>query len=163
MLESCLPVGCFMSDIFSRLKRSWVMSCVGRKNTRPEMIVRKFLHSHGYRFRLHVKNIPGTPDLVLPRFKTAIFVNGCFWHHHLRCKMSALPKSNRLFWDKKIEKNIARDKKTRRLLRQQGWSVITIWECGLKNRTAQTECLAKVLRTLESQHSCKQKDVFGPQ
>jgi DNA mismatch endonuclease (patch repair protein) len=139
-----------MSDIFSQSKRSWVMSRIGQKDTRPEILARRFLHSHGYRFRLQAKNLPGTPDLVLPRLKTVIFVNGCFWHRHSHCSRAALPQSNRAFWEKKISRNAERDKATRRLLRRQGWSVITIWECQLKNLASQTECLNRVLMRLEA-------------
>src|SRR6266536_1102151 len=100
-----------MSDIFSPSKRSWVMSRIGQKNTRPEVVARTFLDSHGYRFRLHVKNLPGTPDLALAGLKIAIFVNGCFWHHHERCSRGTLPQSNRPFWENKIARNVKRDKK----------------------------------------------------
>jgi DNA mismatch endonuclease (patch repair protein) len=99
---------------------------------------------------LQVKKLPGTPDLVLPRLKTVIFVNGCFWHHHSRCSRSALPQSNRTFWERKIARNVARDRGTRRLLWRLGWSVITIWECQLKNPVRRTECLSRVLRRLEA-------------
>jgi DNA mismatch endonuclease (patch repair protein) len=114
------------------------------------MIARRFLHSHGYRFRLQVKKLPGTPDVVLPRLKTVIFVNGCFWHHHPRCSRSALPQSNRAFWENKIARNVERDKTTLRLLRRQGWSVITIWDCQLKSAASQKKWLSRVLLKLEA-------------
>lgn len=126
------------------------MSRIGQRNTRPEMIARRFLHSHGYRFRLQVKKLPGTPDVVLPRLKTVIFVNGCFWHHHPRCSRSALPQSNRAFWENKIARNVERDKTTLRLLRRQGWSVITIWDCQLKSAASQKKWLSRVLLKLEA-------------
>jgi len=105
------------------------MSCVGRKNTRPEMIVRKFLHSHGYRFRLHVKNIPGTPDLVFTKRRKIIFIHGCFWHRHPQC--GRLPKSNKRFWLDKLEQNRKRDLSNLRKLRRNGWKVLVIWEFQL--------------------------------
>ena len=109
------------------------MSCIKGKGTKPEEIVRKYLFSQGFRYRKNDKRLPGTPDIVLPKYKTVIFVNGCFWHGHKGCKYFVWPKNNAEFWKKKIEDNISRDQKSIELLEAQGWSVIIIWECELKN------------------------------
>ena len=108
------------------------MSCIKGKGTKPEEIVRKYLFSQGFRYRKNDKRLPGTPDIVLPKYKTVIFVNGCFWHGHKGCKYFVWPKNNAEFWKKKIEDNISRDQKSIELLEVQGWSVIIIWECELK-------------------------------
>ena len=108
------------------------MSCIKGKGTKPEEIVRKYLFSQGFRYRKNDKRLPGTPDIVLPKYKTVIFVNGCFWHGHKGCKYFVWPKNNAEFWKKKIEDNISRDQKSIELLEAQGWSVIIIWECELK-------------------------------
>lgn len=120
-------------DRISEEKRSWNMSRIRSKNTRPEQIIRSLLHKKGFRFRLHRKDLPGHPDIVLPKYKTVIFVNGCFWHRHKNCKYAYKPKSNRLFWEKKFSQNIERDKKNIKLLKDRGWIVITIWECEVSS------------------------------
>lgn len=119
-------------DVHDAQARSYNMSQIKGKNTKPEMIVRRYLFSQGFRYRLNVKKLPGSPDIVLPKYKTAIFVNGCFWHGHEGCKYFVWPKSNQNFWKEKIEKNIARDKKNIQKLEESGWKVIVIWECELK-------------------------------
>jgi DNA mismatch endonuclease, patch repair protein len=126
------------------------MSRVHQRDTKPEIVTRRFLHAHGYRFRLHAKELPGTPDIILPRLKTVIFINGCFWHRHPHCRKATLPESNRCFWETKIMKNVQRDRAARTLLRRLKWSVVTIWECQLKNRGTQTACLSKLLKRLET-------------
>lgn len=108
------------------------MSKIGPRDTKPELAVRSLLHRLGYRFRLHRKDLPGTPDLVLPRYGVAIFVHGCFWHGH-RCKTGKMPKSRTEYWGPKIEANKARDARKARQLRRLGWRVIAIWECELKH------------------------------
>lgn len=108
------------------------MSRIKSQDTKPELLVRKFLHKNGFRYRLHVKDLPGKPDIVLPKYKTLIFVHGCFWHGHQNCKFFKPPKSNQDYWIEKINKNINRDKKHKRVLKQDKWKVITIWECDLK-------------------------------
>ena len=113
-------------------QRSRNMSAIKSKNTKPEIKVRKVLHSMGYRFRLHRKDLPGKPDLVLPKYRTAIFVNGCFWHQHKECKYSRLPKTNIDFWKRKLEGNSQRDKLNQSKLKDMGWKVIIIWECQIK-------------------------------
>ena len=122
-----------MTDIFSILKRSRIMASVKGKDTKPEMIVRKYLFSKGLRYRLHDKKLPGSPDIVLPKYKTVIFVNGCFWHGHEGCKNYRLPKSNEFYWEQKIRRNKARDIANEFVLQSQGWNVINIWECEIKN------------------------------
>ena len=133
-------------DVFSEEQRSYVMRSVRSKDTKPERIVRSFLHRNGFRFRLHAKNLPGKPDLVLPRYRAVVFVNGCFWHRHKGCKRATTPKTREDFWADKFRKNVARDKRNYRELRKMGWEAIIIWECELRNLDAQ----AKALRTLAS-------------
>lgn len=122
-----------MSDIYSKSKRSDIMSKISGKETKPEILVRKFLFSRGYRFRKNVKELPGKPDIVLPKYKTAIFIHGCFWHGH-SCQRGSLPESNREFWKEKINKNIERDSQNILQLEEKGWSVIIIWQCEMKNK-----------------------------
>lgn len=119
------------------------MSRISAKDTKPEIIVRKFLHSLGYRYRLHVGHLPGKPDIVLPKYKTIIFVNGCFWHGHQGCKHFVMPKSRRNYWVPKIQNNIKRDKLYKKELRRQGWKVHTVWECQLRKGKA-TKSLQKL-------------------
>ena len=123
-----------MTDIFSTEKRSDVMSKIKSKNTKPEKIVRSLLFSMGYRFRLHVKDLPGKPDIVLPKYKTVILVNGCFWHGHENCKDSGIPKTNSDFWYDKISKNKERDKRVSNELEQAGWKVLVVWECQINDK-----------------------------
>lgn len=108
------------------------MSHIRSKNTKPEQLVRQALWHQGFRYRLHVKDLPGKPDIVLPKYKTAIFINGCFWHGHEGCKDFVIPKSNTAFWLDKIGKNKARDARDEAALNVAGWKVVTIWECELK-------------------------------
>jgi DNA mismatch endonuclease, patch repair protein len=120
-------------DNISKKKRSWNMSQIKGKNTKPELKVRSLLHSMGYRFRLHRKDLPGKPDIVLPKYKTAIFVHGCFWHRHSMCKYAYTPKSRVEFWESKFRNNIKRDEVNIKKLRGLGWNVVIIWECQTKN------------------------------
>lgn len=125
-----------MADIFTKSTRSYVMSRIHSKNTKPELLVRRFLFSNGFRYRLHRKDLPGNPDLVLPKYKTAIFINGCFWHGH-SCKIGSgkrKPKSNRGYWLSKLERNKRRDRKNRRTLSSMGWKTIVLWECEVLKR-----------------------------
>lgn len=121
-----------MTDVHTKAQRSYNMSRIRSKNTKPELIVRSFLHKQGFRFRLHDKKLPGKPDIVLKKYKTVIFVHGCFWHGHKGCKYSHYPKSNRSYWIDKLTKNILRDKKNLKELKKMGYIVIIIWECKLK-------------------------------
>jgi DNA mismatch endonuclease, patch repair protein len=120
------------SDIFTPEKRSEVMSRIRSKNTKPELVVRSILHRMGYRFRLHRKDLPGKPDIVLAKHRTAIFVNGCFWHLHDGCSGGRYPKSRKTFWLKKLNGNKARDKRNYAALAERGWLVVVVWECELK-------------------------------
>ncbi len=115
-------------------QRSRNMSAIKSKNTNPEITVRKLLHSMGYRFRLHKKDLPGSPDIVLPKYKTVIFVHGCFWHRHQNCKYASNPKTRREFWEKKFKENIERDKKTQEKLKNLGWKTKIVWECEIKKQ-----------------------------
>lgn len=119
-------------DIYSREKRSALMFNVRTANTTPEIIVRKRLHSLGFRFRLHSKTLPGKPDIILPKHRSVIFVHGCFWHHHKNCPKSKLPTTNTEFWTEKISSNVTRDAKKTVALRRLGWRVFVIWECETK-------------------------------
>ena len=130
-----------MADIKSKEERSRNMATIKGKDTKPEMIVRKYLFSKGLRFRVHVKKLAGSPDIVLPKYKTVIFVNGCFWHGHEGCKYSHLPKSNEFFWEQKIRRNKARDITTEFVLQTEGWRVIRVWECEIKKVSTREERL----------------------
>lgn len=120
----------------SEKKRSVIMSAIRSKNTKPELYVRKLLYSLGYRFRLHGKGLPGSPDIVFTARKKAIFVHGCFWHQHSdeSCRSSSMPKSNKNYWEKKLQRNVDRDKQNQHDLAQQGWSCLILWECELGDR-----------------------------
>ena len=111
------------------------MSHIKSKDTKPEILVRQFLFANGFRYRLHKKDLPGKPDIVLPKYKTVIFINGCFWHGHQECKYAAIPETNHDFWLSKINGNVERDKITCMRLKELGWKVIQIWQCQLKPRT----------------------------
>lgn len=119
-------------DVHDKKTRSYNMSRIKSKDTKPEEIVRKYLFAHGFRYRKNDKRLPGTPDIVLPKYKTVIFVNGCFWHGHKQCRYFVIPKSNTKFWVDKINKNIDRDATNIDKLILLGWNVITVWECELK-------------------------------
>lgn len=121
-----------MADVHSPQVRSRNMSNIKGKNTKPEMIVRRYLFSKGFRYRKNDIRLPGKPDIVLPKYRTVIFVNGCFWHKHEGCKYFVWPKSNPEFWKSKIEGNVHRDILNHQLLRDTGWNVIVVWECELK-------------------------------
>jgi DNA mismatch endonuclease (patch repair protein) len=121
-----------MSDNMSVAQRSWTMSRIRSKDTRPEKMVRSFLHSRGFRFRLHKRSLPGAPDIVLPRFHTVIFVHGCFWHAHRSCRYATSPRSNRRYWRRKLDGNVDRHQRNVSALKAAGWRVITIWECQIK-------------------------------
>jgi len=121
-----------MADVHTAQQRRFNMQQVKAKDTKPELLVRKFLHAHGFRYSLHKKTLPGKPDIVLPKYKTIIFVHGCFWHGHSNCKYFSLPKTRTQWWTDKINTNKANDAKTVKVLRKEGWLVLTVWECKLK-------------------------------
>ena len=130
-----------MVDVVDAVTRSRMMSGIGTKNTKPELIVRHLLHQIGFRYRLHRSDLPGKPDLVLPAYDVAVLVNGCFWHGH-GCHLFKWPKSNRAFWKKKLGGNRDRDARVQRELRQLGWHVMVVWECATRGKTvAQLESL----------------------
>lgn len=114
-------------------QRSFTMSRIRARDSKPEKTLRSLLHRNGFRFRKNVKGMPGTPDIVLPRYKTVIFVNGCFWHQHSGCPNSTMPKSNQHYWEEKLKNNINRDKANSVLLQKSGWQVITVWECEINS------------------------------
>ncbi len=132
-------------DIVSQERRSELMSSVKTENTRPEIMTRRLLHSLGFRFRLHLKHLPGKPDIVLPKYNLVVFIHGCFWHHHTKCPKSKLPVSNAKFWEEKIMSNVARDKRNIANLKEMGWKSLVIWECETKNRSFKEE-LGKILK-----------------
>jgi DNA mismatch endonuclease (patch repair protein) len=126
-----------MADVHDKEQRRFNMQQIKGKNTKPEMLVRKFLFAHGYRYRLHDKKLPGKPDIILPKYKTLIFVNGCFWHGHTNCKYYVVPKTNTDWWLNKINRNITNDAKAVKALKKDGWKIITVWECDLKSARIQ--------------------------
>ena len=138
-----------MADNHRKEIRSYNMSQIKGKNTKPEMLVRKFLHATGFRYRLHSKNLPGKPDIILPKYKTVIFVHGCFWHGHKMCKYFVLPETNTSFWLNKINGNISRDVLVKKALKKEKWKVITIWQCKLKNDKIEKTLTALVNNILE--------------
>jgi len=135
-----------MVDFLSRAERSERMSRIAARHTVPEIVVRRFLHSHGFRYRLHSKRLPGHPDIVLPKYRTVIFVNGCFWHHHEGCKIANVPQSNIRFWMEKFERNRRRDRRVRNELRRLGWHVMTVWECQIVTADKSAKALTTLVR-----------------
>jgi len=138
-----------MTDIYSKQKRSKIMSKISGKESKPEILVRKFLFTNGFRYRKNDKRYPGKPDIVLPRYKTVIFIHGCFWHGH-NCKAGKLPETRKEFWEEKIKGNIERDKRNKSELEKLGWNVIIIWQCELKNNEIKTKTLDKLTNTLHN-------------
>lgn len=149
-----------MTDIWSRAKRSEVMSRIRSKNTKPELILRSLMHRDGFRYRLHVKSLPGAPDLIFPKYRAAIFVNGCFWHMHSRCKTWKIPKSNGGYWIKKLQGNAERDRINKRQLRTLGWRVISIWECQVERSPELVALRAQrfLCRNRERLSTCRNSD-----
>ena len=138
-----------MPDIYSKSKRSEIMGRISGRETKPEIFVRKFLFAHGFRYRKNVKDLPGKPDIVLPKYKTVIFVHGCFWHHHENCKYSKLPETNKEFWEKKIFDNVDRDKKNKKILEDLGWKVLLIWQCEIRNNDSRIAKLENLITALK--------------
>ena len=139
-----------MTDVMTPEQRSRNMAAIKWKDTKPEMIVRKYLFSRGLRFRVQVRKLPGNPDIVLPKYKTVIFVNGCLWHGHEGCKYFRLPKSNVEFWKEKIERNIERDRESMQALLDLRWKVIRVWECELRNKANREVTLNKIYNSITS-------------
>ncbi|MXY67546.1 MAG: DNA mismatch endonuclease Vsr [Gammaproteobacteria bacterium] len=132
-----------MTDILTASERSRLMSRIRSKDTKPEMRVRRLVHGMGYRYRLHVKDLPGSPDIVLRPRRKAIFVHGCFWHQHEGCTDNKIPKSRQAYWEPKLNGNVQRDKRNRAVLSDMGWRILVIWEC----ETTDTDGLAERLRS----------------
>lgn len=136
-----------MADTLTQDERSRLMAKVRGKDTGPERMVRSLLQRAGYRFRLHVSELPGTPDIVLPRLRAVVLVHGCFWHRHKGCKEATTPKTHRKYWADKFARNIANDRKHSRELRRLGWRVIVIWECHLKHPDRVQSRLQRLLKS----------------
>ncbi|MEY8760288.1 very short patch repair endonuclease [Chryseobacterium tongliaoense] len=137
-----------MADIFDHKKRSEIMSKIAGKETKPEILIRKQLFAKGFRYRKNVKELPGKPDIVLPKYKTVIFINGCFWHGH-SCKKAVLPSTRTEFWSDKIAKNKERDLKNYQKLHNDGWNIIVVWQCEMSNKlqlSTKIEEIEKLLR-----------------
>ncbi|MBE3039488.1 MAG: DNA mismatch endonuclease Vsr [Chloroflexi bacterium] len=133
-------------DRISKERRSWNMSRIRGRDTRPELDVRSVLHRMGYRFRLYRGDLPGKPDIVLPKYKTVIFVHGCFWHRHRRCKLAYTPKSRVAFWREKFQGNTRRDREGKRRLEAMGWHVVVVWECETTDSAVLRKRLVQALR-----------------
>lgn len=133
-----------MADTVTKEQRSVIMRRVGRQDTAPEIRVRRALHAKGFRFRLHRRDLPGTPDIVLPQYRLCIFVHGCFWHGHENCPNGRLPKSRTSFWANKITRNRERDRKVQEMLVGQGWRVVTVWECRTKSNARLEEVIEEI-------------------
>ncbi|WP_304319695.1 very short patch repair endonuclease [Phocaeicola plebeius] len=153
-----------MSDVMTPEQRSRCMAAIRGKDTKPEILVRKFLFSKGLRYRLNNRKLPGSPDIVLKKYKTVIFVDGCFWHGHEGCKYFRLPKSNTPFWEAKITRNIERDKETTQALTALGWKVIRIWECELRNKSNREAALNKLFNDIKcsavKRYSIEESDIL---
>ncbi|WHS59662.1 MULTISPECIES: very short patch repair endonuclease [unclassified Pseudomonas] len=133
-------------DVVDKETRSRMMAAITGKNTQPELALRRFLHANGYRFRLHRKDLPGKPDIVIPKLRTCIFVHGCFWHRHAGCRYATTPKTRSEFWAAKFSRNVERDLENVYALRSLGWRVITVWECEIKRGS---ECLSQLHHALK--------------
>ena len=144
-----------MADKVSRQVRSKIMAAVKSRNTIPEKLVRSKLFKAGFRFRLHRAGLPGTPDIVLPRYKTVVFVNGCFWHGHSCSKGRNLPKTRTKFWRTKLDGNILRDRQNQNVLRTDGWKVFVVWTCRIDSDTELVLDYLRTKRTLSIKQSCK--------
>lgn len=129
------------------------MSRVKSKNTKPEEIVRKYLFSKGFRYRKNDKRYPGKPDIVLPKYRTIVFVNGCFWHQHPGCKAAALPEANHEYWQEKLQKNVERDKKEMAQLNEMGWRVIVVWECELSSKAKREKRLPLLVQEIRNENA----------
>ena len=141
-------------DTLTKIQRSWNMSRIKGSNTGPERIVRSILHRMGCRFRLHRKDLPGKPDITLPKHKTVVFVHGCFWHRHKGCKDATMPKTRRLFWENKLQGNAARDRVNYRSIRYLGWRIIIVWGCETENPARLTSRLSRLLSAENRPESC---------
>ena len=143
-------------DIVSKEVRSRMMGAIRGSNTTPEMKIRKLLHKQGFRFRLHPKDLPGRPDVVLPRYNLCIFVHGCFWHRHSGCRYATTPKTRSEFWQAKFDQNVSRDLQNRARLLDLGWRVFELWECGIRRPAAEMDWLPHAIQ------DCNQKHISWP-
>jgi DNA mismatch endonuclease (patch repair protein) len=139
-----------MADVFSSDDRSRIMASIRGRDTAPELLIRKIVHRLGFRFRLHRRDLPGTPDIVFPRLHKIIFVHGCFWHMHRGCRRAGLPRTNRTFWKSKISRNANRDRVDQQRLRKLGWDVLVVWQCDTKETTTLERRLRKFLYAVPS-------------
>jgi DNA mismatch endonuclease (patch repair protein) len=149
-----------MTDQLTPEQRSWNMAQIKGKDTKPELLVRSLLHRAGYRFTVNGpqnRKLPGKPDIVLPKFKTIIFVHGCFWHRHKGCKYTTTPKSNVEFWERKFQRNITNDRKNQKKLKERGWKVIIVWQCELKDPFGLIYKVETALRNKQSNGSQTEK------
>ncbi len=136
-----------MVDRVDKNKRSEIMALVKSKDTKPELQLRRALHSKGFRFRIHQKKLPGCPDLVFAKYKTVIFVHGCFWHRHAGCRAASMPSSNISFWEGKFQRTLERDAQNIKNLKQLGWRVIVVWECDLRPKKL-NETIEKLIKRI---------------
>lgn len=127
-----------MVDVVDPATRSRMMAGIRGKDTRPELLIRRALHRAGFRFRVHDRRLPGAPDLILPKYRSAIFVHGCFWHRHDGCRYTTMPATRAQFWEQKFSRNIARDRENRAALNALGWRVLVVWECGVRHDPSDT-------------------------
>ena len=134
-----------MSDHLTQYERSANMRKIRSKDTSPELLVRKKLHGLGFRYRLHNANLPGKPDLTLKKYRTAVFVNGCFWHQHSKCRYASIPKSNKEYWVPKLKKNKSRDQRNTALLKKEKWNVEVVWECQTKKSDLFEAAISKIV------------------
>ena len=141
-----------MADVHDKATSSYNMSRIKGKDTKPEMLVRRFLHAQGFRYRLHVKNMPGKPDIVLPKYKTVIFIHGCFWHGHRNCKYYVVPKTRTEWWLNKINSNIANDKNAVKILKKEDWKIITVWACSLKPKKIDKTLRQLIIYLIKNQY-----------
>lgn len=140
-------------DVLTKEQRHKNMSRIRGENTKPEEIVRKYLFSRGFRYRKNDRRYPGKPDIVLPKYKTVIFVNGCFWHQHEGCRYASVPKSRQDFWLPKLQGNVERDQRNIEALKKAGWSVIVIWECEIKSKKGRDDALSRLEQKIKGQES----------
>lgn len=145
-MSNKIPLFANMADTVSKKTRSKIMASVRQKGTGPELIVRSLLHRMGFRFRLQRKDLPGTPDIVLPKYRAALFVHGCFWHQHPKCIKSKRPSSNTQYWEKKLDDNIKRDRIKIEQLKRIGWRTLVIWECETKDQNLLSKKLNRFLK-----------------
>jgi len=137
-------------DTVTKAKRSWNMSRIRSNDTKPEMVVRSFLHRQGFRFRLHAKTLPGHPDIVLPKYKTVVEVRGCFWHRHKGCHRATTPRSNLDYWLQKFDKNIKRDRENEQVLNAKGWKYLVVWECETTPKNFPPPLLLDFIKTAKA-------------